>query len=117
MIFDVFAEKGWIWETETVADLLDAQVGLAQVVAYILQYLLSNPFVGSLAGVLLADGCEIFRRDTKLAGLSFHRMALHLVGVQQVEEPLEVGPPYRKGQGVSLFLFHGSTEGEDCRAE
>ena len=49
MILDIFAEEGWIGEAEAVADLLDAEVGLAQVVADVLQYLLGNPFVSGLA--------------------------------------------------------------------
>ena len=90
MVLDVLAKEGWIGETEAVADLLDAEVGLAQVVADVLQYLLRNPLVGGLAGVLLADGGEVFGRDTEFAGIGFHRTALYFAGMQQVEESLEV---------------------------
>ena len=55
MVLDVFAEEGWVGEAEAVADLLDAEVGLAQVVADVLQHLLRDPLVGGLARVLLAD--------------------------------------------------------------
>ena len=81
MILDIFAEEGWIGEAEAVADLLDAEVGLAQVVADILQHMFRDPFVGGLAGVLLADSREVFWRDTQFAGIGFNRMTLYLAGM------------------------------------
>ena len=59
MIFHVFTKKGWVRKTEAIADLLDAQVGLLQVVTDILHDVLRNPFVGSLPGVSLTDGREV----------------------------------------------------------
>ena len=54
MFFYIFAKEGRIGEAEQVADLLDAVVGLLQVVADVLQHMFGNPFVGSLARVLFA---------------------------------------------------------------
>ena len=82
MVLDVLAEEGWIWETEAVADLLDAQVRLLQIVADVFQNLFCNPFVGSLAGILLADGREVFGRNTKFASVGIYRMALYFTGMQ-----------------------------------
>jgi hypothetical protein len=90
MILDIFAEEGGVGETKAVANELDAKVGLTQVIADILQYLLCNPFVGGLARILLADSGKVFGRDTKLVGIYFYRLTLHIVGVQQVEKVLEV---------------------------
>ena len=59
MIFHVFTKKGWVRKTEAIADLLDAQVGLLQVVTDIFHDVLRNPFVGSLPGVSLTDGREV----------------------------------------------------------
>ena len=55
MVFNVFAEEGRVGESEAVADLLDAHVGLLQTVADVFEHLFGDPLVGSLAGVLLAD--------------------------------------------------------------
>ena len=54
MLLHVFAEEGRVGETQQVANLLDAVVGLLQVIADVLQDVFRNPFAGSLAGVLLA---------------------------------------------------------------
>ena len=54
MFFYIFAKEGRIGEAEQVADLLDAVVGLFQVVADVLQHMFGNPFIGSLARVLFA---------------------------------------------------------------
>ena len=78
MILDVLTEEGRIWEAEAVTNLLDAEVGLAQVVADVFQYLFCNPFVSGLARAFLADSCEIFGRNAELTGVEFHRMALYL---------------------------------------
>ena len=55
MVFDILAEEGGVGESEAVADLLDAEVGLTQIVADVLQHLFCYPLVGGLAGILLAD--------------------------------------------------------------
>ena len=81
MVFDVLAEIRGIGESESVANLLDAQVGLTQVVANVLHYMFRNPFVGGPTRVLLADGREVFRRDTEVIGVSFNRSMLYLAGV------------------------------------
>jgi hypothetical protein len=62
MLFHVFPEEGGIGETELVADLLDAVVGLLQVVADVLNDMFRYPFVSGLPGILLADGREVFGR-------------------------------------------------------
>ncbi len=49
MVFDILAEEGGVGESEAVADLLDAEVGLTQIVADVLQHLFCYPLVGGLA--------------------------------------------------------------------
>ena len=49
MLPDILAEEGGVRETEPVADLLDAEVSLFQVVSDILEHMLCNPFVSSLS--------------------------------------------------------------------
>ena len=56
MLFDVLSKERRIRETELVAYMLDIVVGLLQIVADILHYMLRNPFVCRLARVLFADG-------------------------------------------------------------
>ena len=90
MLFHVFTKERGIRECEFVADLLDAEIRLPQVVTDILQHMFCNPLVGGLARILLADSSQVFGRDAQLAGISFDRMPFHIVGVQQVEEVLEV---------------------------
>ena len=69
MLFYVFAEKRGVWEAETVADLLHAEVGLAEVVAYVLHDVFGNPLIGRLARLFLADNGQILGRNTELAGV------------------------------------------------
>ena len=90
MIFHVFAKERGIGKCELVTNLLDAEICLTQVVTDVLQHLFCNPFVGGLAGILFANGREVFGRDAKLVGVCFYRVPLHIVGVQQVKEVLEV---------------------------
>ena len=49
MLFDILAEKGSIGESQSVTDLLDAEVSLFQAVANVLKDMLCNPLTGSLA--------------------------------------------------------------------
>lgn len=49
MIFDVLAEEGWIGEAKTVTDLLDAEVGLLQIVSDVFQNMFRNPLISSPA--------------------------------------------------------------------
>ena len=60
MFFYIFAKEGRIWETEQVTNLLDAVVGLFQIIADILEHMFRNPFVGSLARMLLTESREVF---------------------------------------------------------
>ena len=55
MIFHVFAKERGIGKCKFVADLLDTEICLTQVVADVLQHLFCYPFVGGLARILLAD--------------------------------------------------------------
>ena len=63
VLTDVLAEEGGVGETKLVANLLDAEVCLHQIIPYVLYDMLGNPFVGGLARVFLADGGEVFGRD------------------------------------------------------
>ena len=63
MFFHVFAEEGRIRKSELVANLLNAVVGVAQIVAYVLKHMFANPLVGSLSRIVLADYGEVFRTD------------------------------------------------------
>jgi len=54
MIFHVFTKEGGIWKSEFVADLLNTEICLTQVVTDILQHMFCNPFVSGLARILLA---------------------------------------------------------------
>ena len=82
MVLDVLTEERGVGKRELVANLFNTKVGLTQVVADILQHLLCNPFVGCLAGAFLADGREVFGRDTEFAGVGFYRTALYFTGMQ-----------------------------------
>jgi hypothetical protein len=90
MFFYKFAKEGSVGETEQVANLLDAVVGLLQVIADVLQDVFRNPFVGGFARMLLAESREVFGRDTEFVGIPFHWAMLYICGVQKVEEMLEV---------------------------
>ena len=61
MIFYVFAKKRGIGKGEFVADLLDTEVSLTQVVSDVLQHLFCNPLVSGLARILFADSSQVFR--------------------------------------------------------
>ena len=63
MVFYVFAKERWVGEAEQVANLLDAVVGLLQVVADVLKHVLDDPFVGGLSRMLLAE-CREKKRTT-----------------------------------------------------
>lgn len=54
MFFHIFAKEGSIWETEQVANLLDAVIGLLQVITDILQDVFPDPFAGGFARIILA---------------------------------------------------------------
>ena len=90
MFLHVLAEEGGVGEAQMHADLLDGEVGLLQVVADVFQHMLANPFVGSLARMLLADGREVFGRDAQFVGVGFHRAVPYLAGIQHVEKALEM---------------------------
>ena len=90
MIFHVFTKEGGGGKSELFTNLFDTEICLSQVVTDILQHMFCNPLVGGLARILLADSSQVFGRDAQLAGISFYRMPFHIVGVQQVEEVLEV---------------------------
>ena len=65
MFLDVLAEERWVGETENVAYLLDAVVGVLQIISDVLHHMLRYPFVGSLTRMLFADYGEVLGRDTK----------------------------------------------------
>ena len=48
MGLDILAEEGGVGKAEQVADLLDAQVGLLQIVADVLHHMLGDPLIGRL---------------------------------------------------------------------
>lgn len=116
----VFAEEGGVGESKQLTDLLDGEVGLLQVEAYVFQDVLANPFIGSLARMLLAKSREVFGRDAEFVGIPFYWAMLHIDRVQQVEEPLKmvVG-----GMGTKLLtigknpVFDGTAESEDGCAQ
>ena len=60
MLPDILTEEGGVRETEPIADLFYAEIGLFQIISDILQDMLCYPFVGSLTRMLLAYKSEIF---------------------------------------------------------
>ena len=90
MFFYKFAKEGSVGEAEQVANLLDAVVGLLQVIADVLQDVFRNPFVGGFARMLLAESREVFGRDTELVGVPLHCAVFHIDGMQQVKKALEM---------------------------
>ena len=55
MLLHIFAEERRIGETKHVTYLLDAVVGLFQVVADVFEYMFRYPFIGGLTRMLLAN--------------------------------------------------------------
>ena len=90
MFLDIFPEKRRVGESEEVTHLLYAIVGLFQVVTDILLHLFRNPLVGSLPRLLFADEGEVFGRYTEFVGIVLNRSVLHLTGMEQIEESLEM---------------------------
>ena len=120
MFFYKFAKEGSVGETEEVANLLDAVVGLLQVIADVLKDVFRNPFVGGFARMLLAESREVFGRDTEFVGIPFHRAMLYICGVQKVEEMLEViivGMDTHGNVIVQHTLFQGATEFKDTSTQ
>ena len=90
VLFHVLSEEGGVRKTESVADLLDAIVCLLEIVTDILNHVLCNPFVGCLAGILLAKSGKIFGRYAEFRSIPFHSAVFHIDRVKQVEEVLEM---------------------------
>lgn len=78
MVLDVFAKERWVRETCLGTYLLDAQIGMLQIVAYILKHVFCYPFVGSFARILFAYCCQIFGRYAQVVGVGLYRAVLHL---------------------------------------
>ena len=120
MVFYVFAKERWVGEAEQVANLLDAVVGLLQVVADVLKHVLGDPFVGGLSRMLLAECREIFGRDTQFGGIPLYGAVLHVDGVQEVKEALEVRVVcvcIDRHVIAQHSLFQGSAKSEDSSTE
>ena len=60
VFFDITAKERRIGESYQVANLLDAVIGLLQIITDILKYMIRNPLVSCLARVFLAEGREVF---------------------------------------------------------
>ena len=69
MLLHIASEERGIGESQECTDLLDAQVGLHEVIPDVLEHIFTYPLVGRLARVVLADGGEIFGRDAQLVGI------------------------------------------------
>ena len=63
MVFNVLPEKRSVGKTETVADLLDIEVCLLEIVSYFFQQLFPYPLASGFARVFFADCGQVFRRD------------------------------------------------------
>ena len=90
MLLHILSEEGGIGESHLVADLLDAEVGLPQIVADVLHDMFRDPLVGGLPRLFLTDDRQVFGRYAQLAGVRLDTAVLAMFGVQQVEEALEV---------------------------
>ena len=90
MVLHVLAEERSIGEAQAVANLLDAEVGMAEIVSDVFQYMFRHPLAGRLARVFLANGSKVFRRDEEVVGIVFHGAMLHLNGMQEVQESLKM---------------------------
>ena len=55
MLLHILAEEGWIGESEFVADLFDAEVGMLQIVTNVFKHMLTNPFVSALPRFILTN--------------------------------------------------------------
>jgi hypothetical protein len=49
MLPNILAEEGGVRETEPIADLFYAEIGLFQIISDILENMLSDPFISSLS--------------------------------------------------------------------
>ena len=84
MVLHVLAEERSIGEAQAVANLLDAEVGMAEIVSNVFQHMFRHPLAGRLARIFLADGSKVFRRDEEVVGIVFHGAMLHFYGMQQI---------------------------------
>lgn len=82
MFLDIFAEEGGVGEAEYITDLLDAVVGLLQIIADVLNHMFCNPFVGGFSRMFLEKHREVFGRDAEFFGIPFHLSVFHLCGMQ-----------------------------------
>ena len=69
MFAHVGAEMAHVREAHACRDLLDAEVGALQVVAYLLDGVLRHPFRCRLVRVFQAEHGEVLGRDGELAGI------------------------------------------------
>ena len=108
MLTHIAAEMRHVGETELGRNLLDGQVGVAQVEADVLGGVLYHPVRGRLVAVLQAEHGEVLRRDGQLAGILRDGLPLHIVARDQLQELVEKHLALRK-----LLLAHhdvGSVE-------
>ena len=89
VFLDVFAKERRIGKAQLMAHLLDAHIGLSQVVANVLKQVFGDPFTGCLARIILAHHGEVLRRDAEFVGIGMHRAVTAGPAVQQLQETLE----------------------------
>lgn len=89
MFLHILGKKRCIWEAKYVAHFLDAQVGLAQIVANVFHLMLCYPRVGRLPRIAFAHSREVFWRDTEFVGKRLYGTMSARFSVEHGEKPLE----------------------------
>ena len=83
------AEEREVGEAEQLRDLLDREVGAAQIFLNRLHRVTVNPLQRRATRHLLRDAREVFRRDAQLLCVLLHRLHFAVVSRQQLNEALE----------------------------
>lgn len=89
MFLHILGKKRCIGETKHIAHFLDAQVGLAQIVANVFHLMFCYPCVSCLPRIAFAHSREVFWRDTEFVGKRLYGTMSAWFSVEHGEKPLE----------------------------
>ena len=132
MFLHVSAEERGIGEPELIADLLDAIIGLLQIIADVLEHMFRNPFIGCLTGIFRSclieqllnskkvkiDGLGIFyctiegkgEADPEKFNVAEHIKALHIRFLPEQEQEMDISSRQflKKAKFISVDSLGGT---------